>query len=500
MARPPRSATAWRALVAVLLILVAGYVWPFWPATCGGRFSGMTATDDTGECVGVVSAARHVDGSLDELVRRFDEANAAVADAGGSYVKVVLLTPLSVPEQGAPAIPLEQVRSSLEGAFTAMSRANRTADFGSPSAVRLQVLLANQGSRQEFSEAVVSGILDRDEEEHPVVAVVGLGSSFEGTLQTSRALSDRGIPTVTAIASADDFTARDVAAMRSVSPSNTEYVRALRGFLDTQVVLSSGIVVADQNDDRYTRSLREAFVRELPGFVRFPDLPFNGGTVPSGADAGVFNPVVTNLCNAAVDPDPVNRLDTVLYAGRVADFRGFVDSLNARSCKRQPLAVLVGATGFDAVRAYEPLIEEANVTVLYATSADPIAWAATRPGTPAGFAPFVGQFGANGFDGGTLGDGYAIMYHDALASTATAVRLAAQGDRVPKARDVTTQFGNVTLAYAVRGASGTLSFPPSTDGRAVGKLIPLRQVGRSTPIRLPDDRCTYVVGAPCARP
>ena len=187
----------------------------------------------------------------------------------------------------------------------------------------------------------------------------------------------------------------------------------------------------------------------------------------------------------------------VFYAGRVADFRAFVEALRSRSCRSTPLAVVVGATGFDAARAYEKLIEEADLTVVYATSADAPTWTAAGAGTPVGFAPFLQQFRERGFDDRSLGDGYAIMYHDAVASAAVAIRLAAQSDRIPNARDVDTQFGNVALGFPVYGASGTLSFAASPDGRARGKLIPLRQIGLTTPVRLPADRCTYVVGQPC---
>ena len=484
------------------VLLVVAVLWAFYLLDrCGRPLSGLTETS-TDECVGVVTDARFVDGGLADLVRMFERSNADVAASGDRYVKVVLLTPMSVPADGSPAAaPLPQVRESLEGAYTALSRANSTADFGSPTAARIQVVLANQGSRQEYSPSLVDAVIRQDDEEHPVVAVVGLGSSFEGTLETARAFAQRQIPMVSAIASADGLNISAMPGLRSVSPSNTEYARALRTLLDGQVVLNSGMIVADRNDDPYVSSLRSAFAGELGRYVRYyPDQAFNGSTIVSGATPGVFNPVVASICTAAFAPDPVERLDMVFYAGRVADFRTFVETLNGRTCRSAPLTILVGATGFDAAREYEKLIEDANLTVVYATSADAPTWTTARAGTPLGFGRFLGEFRARGFDDRGLADGYAIMYHDAVASAAVAIRLAAQSDRIPKARDVDTQFNNVALAYPVYGASGTLSFAASPDGRAAGKLIPLRQIGLTTPIRLPDDRCTYIVGAPCAGP
>ena len=486
--------------VAALLVVAAAWSGPVLLARCGGPFSGLTKTQ-TDECVGVITNARFVDDGLADLVTGFEQANATVAGSRDRYVKIVLLTPMSLPRDGSPAaISLRQIRAGLEGALTALKRANETADFQSPTLARLQVVLANQGSRQEYSDALVDGIVDQGDEEHPVVAVVGLGSSFPGTLETAKALASRNIPMVSAVASADDLDIRQVPGLHSVSPSNTEYARALRTLLERQVVLNSGVIVADQNPDLYTRSLREAFRSELGSYVTSPNLPFNGSTVESGATPEIFSPVVANVCVAVFDPDPVRRADMVLYAGRVADFREFVDTLKSRTCRRIPLTILVGATGFDAATDYQQAIDEANVTVVYATSADAPTWKNTGTGTPEGFAPFLQQFRANDFDENSLGDGYAIMYHDAVASAAVAIRLAAQSGRTPKARDVETQFGNITPGSPVLGASGALSFAGSEDGRALGKLIPLRQIGGTTSFRLPDDRCTYVVGSPCAGP
>jgi hypothetical protein len=480
---------------ALLVGLVAGIVvWQYWPADCGGRFSGMSKTD-TGECVGIVRSSEVLDPSLKDVFDKFQTENEA-ATVGSEYVKVVLLTPLTVAADGTPsAISLDQIRYSLEGAFTAMYRANNSRDFGDPSAVKIQVLLANQGSRQEDNDDLVEDIIAQDEAQHPVVAVVGLGSSFVGTktIATKLADLDKGIPIVTAVASADSLDANDVSRLRSVSPSNTAYAKALRSFLESQETLKSGIVVADKNNDLYTKSLRGAFNRELASYTKFPELSFTGGTIDTNATPGVFFPVVTNICNAV--NDSINPLDMVFYAGRVADFKAFADSLENRTCVSNPLTVLVGATGFNAAQQYAGVLDKGNVTVIYATSADAPAWLGRQPGTPEGFARFAEQFRNSGFAESSLSDGYAIMHHDALVSAASAIRLAAQGRSVPPALDVDTQFSNLNLAYAVRAASGTLSFPDAANGRAVGKLIPIRQIGLKTSIQLPANPIPYVTMA-----
>jgi len=491
------QSTARKVLItatALLVGLAAGIIaWQYWPADCGGRFSGMSKTD-TGECIGIVGSSDILDASLKDVFDKFQTENNTVT-TGSEYVKVVLLTPLTVPTNGASAaISLDQIKYSLEGAFTAMYRANRSPDFGDPSAVKIQVLLANQGSRQEDSDDLVKNILDQDEERHPIVAVVGLGSSFVGTKTVAAKLAgnEKRIPLVTAVASADSLDADDVPRLRSVSPSNTAYAKALRSFLETQETLKSGIVVADKNNDLYPRSLRESFNSELASYTKFPELSFTGGTIDTNAAPGVFVPVVTNICNAV--NDQANPLDMIFYAGRVADFKALADSLENRTCVLKPITVLVGATGFNAAQQYAEVLNKGNVTVLYATSADAPAWIGGEPGTPEGFEDFAESFRSKGFAESSLADGYAIMHHDALASAASAIGLAAQGRPVPTAQDVDTQFSNLSLASTVRAASGTLSFPDAAIGRAVGKVIPIRQIGLKTS-QLPTDRIPYVTMA-----
>jgi hypothetical protein len=481
--------------VAAALVALA-MVWPYAPYKCGGFLSDLIVTS-TDECVGVISNSRFLDGSLKDLFDKFEADNEAVAKSGSPYVKVVLLTPLTVPPAGTPAaIPLAQVRSSLEGAFTGLKAASVIgSEFGDPPATKLQVLLANAGSRQEYAADLVAGIVAQSEPEHPVVAVVGMGSSLPGTFQTATELGTRDIPMVSAITSADSFDLGHIRGYRSVSPSNTDYANALRDFLRHQTRLRAGIIVADANEDPYTNSLRNAFATTLGGYARPEIQSFNGSTIASGAVAGVFNPVTRNICGAATAPPPDVPVDMVMYAGRVADFEAFARSLDNRRCRDRPLTILAGATGFDSVRKYENLLHHANLTVIYATSADPEAWKSGLTGAPKGFPVFLDRFRANGFDEGSLGDGYAIMYHDAVVSAAAAIRLAAEGG-VPTPEGVSTQLSNIGLDSFVQGASGDLSFPDSALGRAVGKVIPLRQIGGDAAV-LPVDRCVYVTGRTC---
>src|SRR5262249_50168499 len=255
-------------------------------------------------CLGVVTDSNALDPRLRETVVKILREDDDVAAAAVPYVKVALLTPLTVAKNAASAIPPDQIKFSLEGSLTALHRINHSADFGDPNAVRIQLILVNQGSRQEYSDALIKQILDQSGPDHPLAAVVGLGSSFPGTEATVAALADRGIPMVSAIASADSLTMQRFKTLRSVSPSNLDYVRALRALLDSTPAglgLPNGILVKDTNDDPSPRTLRAAFAAELGPYLKFPSRPFTGGTVGAPAVPDVFAPVVTDICNAVVD-------------------------------------------------------------------------------------------------------------------------------------------------------------------------------------------------------
>jgi len=467
-------------LVALAVLAVRS---PYWSHGCGATFSGMARTG-TGECVGVVDSEELLDPELRGLFRLFAAENTAVADGPEPYVKVVLLTPLSLAPNKPSAMSLEQIRNSLEGTYTALWRINHERDFGDPTATKVQLVLANQGSRQDFNQRMIDDVLEVDEPGHPLVAIVGLGSSFVGAWQTAAVLG-RTIPLMSAVASADSFNAQAIPGLHSVSPSTSAYVRALRKLLDPPKVLDlhKAILVADTNQDPYVQSLQDSFHTEMGAYNKLPPQNFVGGTTDNPAAPQVFQTASKNICAA-------DGVDTVLYAGRVADFEAFAKSLEQRICPERELTVLVGATGFQSAQRYVDLLDRARITVVYASSSDAPAWSAGKPGTPIGFPRFAEQFRGRGFPADHLADGYAIAYHDALVTIGTAIRLAAL-NRTPTPADVNSQLSTLNLSEAVRAASGTLTFSIDTDGRATGKAIPYRQIGTATSIRLPQDLEAY---------
>jgi ABC-type branched-subunit amino acid transport system substrate-binding protein len=484
------------ALAVVLVAALVVYLFVDKPQASPSNACGpaMVLTP-TQECVGIVESADHVAVEFRDVVGKILRHNEEVASSP-RYVKIALLTPMSLSKTSSSGMVLEHVQASLEGAYTALHRANTDpgAPFGDPNLIKVQMVLANFGSRQEYSERLINDILGRGEPQHPVVAVVGLGSSLPGTQQTAQALADRGIPMVSAVASADALDSRTYEGLYSVSPSNRDYVLALKALLDKRPAnltfeAGSGLVVADENKtDPFVQGLGKAFLSNLGYYVgkREPQW-FTGGTIDAPAPSAVFAPVVERICTAVNEPDASLRV--IFYAGRVADFEEFAKRLRGRTCVSKPLAVLSGATGFQVAATYEQTLIDGNVTVIYSTSSDSIAWREGRKDKPEGFERFVAAFRALGFGDGSLDNGYGIMYHDAVASAIRATRVATDATTLPVPGGVRLQFKNITMA----GASSTFTFPESNYGRAKGRIVVYRQIG-STHWRLPQDLEPYRTG------
>ncbi|MGH4019538.1 MAG: hypothetical protein ACRDT0_09940 [Pseudonocardiaceae bacterium] len=321
----------------------------------------------------------------------------------------------------------------------------------------------------------------RDKDDHPLVAVIGLGSSTKQTQQRAMQLSDAGIPLVSAYLGADVLNYENIPGLIGISPSNRHYVEALRRYLDS-IDLRSAVMVRDSNSHRsmdlFTQTLANNFERQMGDVIKFPPVEFTGKAIPSEADPGLFQHVTPNIC-AAVSAG----LQAVLYAGREVDINSFLVSLEGRTCRSAPLTIL--AAGLDlgeVLEGREQALRAANLTVIGTASVDAEGWAQDVEGTPAHFDDFLKAFQEQGFDPGHLDDAGAIMMHDALLTAARAVRLAApEGTRSsPTADGVRAQLLNLHTLYAIRGASGTLNFSAgsSVPGSPVGKPVPVLRYPR----------------------
>lgn len=471
----------WRRRIAGALVAVfaaTGLLWGgnvvFRDLVCGGSGDGVALVD--GQCVGVTEGAYTFDPLIADIQKKIKEENENVRNGtygDQPYVRVAVLMPMTMDDRSA--LSMERIRRSLWGAYVAQRRANSPdGGLGDPTPL-VELLLANEGSNQEQWRPVVDQLAGMTTGEHPLVAVIGLGVSVDETQRAAEELSRHQVATVGAVLTADGLEVDD--SFVRVSPSNSDYVEALREYLAYRDDLDRGMVVYDTYpDDLYTRTLRTAYEEKLGDYLveNHHSQPFNGLRDPS-APIPRFDVITRNICDA--------RADMVFYAGRVNELEGwFIPRLAEHHCAdRSQLTIFLGATGLSSLRKPETLehLKAGNIRVVHASSTDPGRWNADAEGTPKGYATFLAEFRkefrpqeqANE----ELADGYAIMHHDAVLAAVMATRQAVEewGEPIPNHEHVTDELWKLNNAYEVPGASGSLSFSPDRSGWPSGKPVPI---------------------------
>ncbi|MDT0327010.1 ABC transporter substrate-binding protein [Nocardiopsis lambiniae] len=461
----------WKQVVPVPVLLLVIPVVLHWDVfTCGGPASGVRLTD--GQCVGVTDGSFVYHEEYTEVQADIVRENQRVAEAGGHVVRIALLSTLTFGEV-SPMDPARVV-SALEGAHTAQMRANHSPHFGDESPA-IQLYLANMGGRQGQWEPVVDALVAMaDDEANPLVAVVGMGVSVESTASVADRLHENGIPMVSAAVTADGLAHPETPGLMRAAPSNTEYVRALRSYLDEQKEPARATLVYDANaSDLFVGSLRQAYESRLGAHLVGHPQEYAGTTVGDPPRAGLFHTVVLNICASGTD--------TVFFAGRTPDLREFLASLAHRPCAGQPFRVLFSVIGLSALDDEEVMghLAEGDITLVYASSIDP-RWSTgdASAEVPPHYASFVNAFHEyiGDDDPAALNNGYALVHHDAFAVAASAVRMTNEmdlGDAPPTAAEVGSQLMLLNSAHEVRAGGGTLSYSDEYGGEAVGRYVPV---------------------------
>ncbi|MGW5532455.1 hypothetical protein, partial [Streptomyces xanthochromogenes] len=160
------------AALVILAGLVFGGRWGygklFPPSlTCG---AGLTATGSPLACAGVNIDSGpftdHEPARMRELEGMVKSANDTVK---GPYTSIVLMLDLS-PVSDVDTLTYDSLYPNIEGALTAVWRANNTAAYGSTPAIKLY--LANMGSQYGSWQQTVAKLKEKAASEH-VSAVVG---------------------------------------------------------------------------------------------------------------------------------------------------------------------------------------------------------------------------------------------------------------------------------------------------------------------------------------
>ncbi|MGW5876770.1 hypothetical protein ACWFMI_09520 [Nocardiopsis terrae] len=473
------------AALAVTLVVTTVALWDRF--TCGGPGNGVRETG--GQCVGVTDGSHvfHEDFTdVQELIRQENERVDALPDST-PVVRIAFLGILTF-DRVSPMDP-ERMRRSLEGAYTAVMRANHTRDFADPTP-QIQLVLANIGSQQRQWEPVVDELvaMSRDED-RPLVAVTGMGVSIQSTREAAARLNENDIPMVSSALTADglahgpggldDAGAEGEPALPGVIrvlPSNTEYVRALDAYLDGLSEPVRALIVHDRTEpDLFVSTLYEAYQEQLHDHIDGSTQQYDGTTVGDAPVSGLFHDVTQNVCGAGVD--------TILFAGRSPDLDEFLVALASNRCGgSRPLRILFVATGLSVLGDEETmaLLAENDISLVYASGTD-TRWETAAPASdavPPGYPDFRDAYleyaPAARVDG--LGNGYALVTHDAVAVAAHAVRmtngLGAEGS-TPTPAEVRARMMLLNSAHDVRAGGGTLTYSPEGAGEATGRYVPI---------------------------
>ncbi|WP_438295649.1 ABC transporter substrate-binding protein [Streptomyces sp. HUAS TT7] len=496
------------SLLAALVILTGlvfggrwGYDRLFPPSlTCG---TGMTETGTPLACAGVNIDSGpftdHEPARMRELEHMVKSANDAVK---GPYTSVVLMLDLS-PVSDVDTLTYDSLYPNIEGALTAVWRANNTAAYGSTPAVKLY--LANMGSQYASWDHTVAELKEQMSAER-ISAVVGLGQSTEQTRRAAAAISTQlHIPVIGSTVTGDSMNLdpadptgkKQIVDMFRVSPTNADSVIAANQYVSTlKPAVTSLAVVADSvTGDDYTQTLAEAAKTRFKAPNRTVTvLPY---TSPSDLPAGSgrqdylvqqFNLMHANLCQAAPS--------VVYFAGRGRDLGAFVENwVQGAPCGIPQLHILAGDDASESIHDKGVLngIASGRVTVAYTALASPDEWGKDCPGSDAKhnydqfWAAFTGrpdpctgqpltadkEVATLTFDPADLGSGQAMLTHDAAVAAISAGRRDAVGLKNPGLETgILHQF---YCAQMLPGASGWLSF--RTDGTPAGKPSPVVQLG-----------------------
>ncbi|MEW2415576.1 hypothetical protein AB0953_17905 [Streptomyces sp. NPDC046866] len=508
----PRFAR-WRrhpvASLTVLVLLLAGVVFGgawgyralFPPELSCGK--GMTAAGSPLQCVGVNLESTAFTKGEPARMRKLEETVRAANDAvKGESTSVVLLLNLS-PVNDVDTLTYESLYHNVEGAVTAVWRANNTAAYGSRPGVKLY--LANMGSQYASWQKAVDSIQKHADAQH-ISAVVGLGQSTEQTRQAAAAISSRlHIPVIGSTVTgnsmnldpADPSGRKPIPDMFRVSPTNTDSVIAASQYVAglSPAVTSMAVVADSVADDDYTATLAaEAKTRfQAPGRT-VTVLPYTSPrSLPAGAGrqdylVQQFNLMHANLCQAAPS--------VVYFAGRGRDLGAFVQNwVQGAPCGIARLHVLVGDDASEAIRDDAVLkgVASGRVTVAYTALASPDEWGTDCPGSDAKrnydqfwsaftgrpdpctkqpLATTEGALPPLAFDPADLASGQAMLTHDAAVAAISAARHDEAGLKNPGLETgILHQF---YCAQMLPGASGWLSF--GSDGNPVGKPAPIVQL------------------------
>ncbi|MEU2614815.1 hypothetical protein ABZ570_24995 [Micromonospora sp. NPDC007271] len=424
-----------------------------------------------GECVGVTDGSYLFGGELAAVQQQILAENERVREQ--PHVTVALLTPLLPTDVGSVTWP--RIRAQLEGAHVAQLAANE--DKREP---KVQLLLANPGSRQQQWRQVVDQLIELADDER-LVGVIGVGQSTTNARDTARALSAAGIPMVASVATSTDFNVepaaepgvptRYIRGLARVNATTGDQIGVLSDHLTRRGVGKAMLVYDSDETDLYTSTLYREF--KAAATDRKLSISVESRFDTEASLDTQFREITKDLCG---DGAP----DTVLYAGRAVLLDDLITNLRQRGCALDRRITLVTGSDASMLRTRPDLLPrsgEPSLSIVYTPLVDPDA-ARTMGITE--FDRLSAEFERLGFDTTDLADGWGVMTHDAMLALTETISRTANGlkpGELPTRQTVRSELGRSDRERnQVHGAGGTFTLD-ATTGNAVGRRLPVIEIG-----------------------
>lgn len=436
----------------------------------------VQSTTSSSLCVGLNRDSKPFS-SDDPLIDLENQIRASNAVITGDYLTVVLMQDMTI-RSTADSITLSRLKHDIEGAITAVWRANQTTVLGTTPKIKL--LLANLGGNNASENITVDAIKNRAPQDH-ITVVAGIGQSTDITRAAVATLSSppTSISTIGSDVTADNMNKNPIDGTAipdffRVSPTNSDEARAAINYIRNHLAeLKTVVLVKDTNpQDSYADTLASSFVRQAQDKVKImATLPFtspdNTSTTTENRSAELttqFTQMHNNIC--LVHPD------LVYFAGRGTDLVVFLQSLQENFCSLGSLRVI---TGDDASNVVGTVKSGPYYTVLFTALANPHEWDKADPSSDQyqNYQKFLSAFINLGFPRDDLDDGEAMMSHDAVFTAITAIRV----DRNFAVSDPSSVAGNLRALCGgnmVAGSSGFISI--GGNGDAIDKAMPVVEV------------------------
>ncbi|WP_019549503.1 hypothetical protein [Streptomyces sulphureus] len=421
-------------------------------------------------CMGVSAEDFAYDGELRGLVRSIAEENNRVAKEAESFQRIAVTMPFS--SDRTSAMPLDLIQHGLAGAAAAQRAANEAAGGGPEH----QLLLADIGRGMKEWKPVVKTLGQlKGNDDSPLIATAGLGSSTSYSKEFIEALRARDIPSMGPVITSSNMNADGY--FFKNSPSNKHFVEALDEWLeDNPGDGDKHLVYDDHPKDTYSLNLRQKIEDSFGDEYRLRknSSSFIGGRGEEAGEVRLFKTPVADICKSPVD--------TIFYVGRDDDLPLLVEELaDSYKCGKKPLRILKVGIGLPPELTDDDLtkqMREARIVLVNAAAVDP-EWPREKS-KPTGFPRFSKYFatvakkaGMDVDDPELLDDGYAVMYYDAVHTVTEASGHAfaeAGKDEQKTAARVRNNVRNKLLNFkpyrdsdgrcgsCVTGASGTYGF------------------------------------------